>query len=236
MFRALVMLACLALVPLLGLYGKYLPDFAQSVVEAYKARTQGKAAEEKPGGEAPLFSGSARSSSSSRDESSRPAAAAPGRLHGADEPIPPLSELRQPKPFDPVAPGRSSKASFNEPISGGESRDPAFSVDPNAPTGPKPPAASDRAFNSGEGSAAADICTDQFPRMEKRLRELGATYYLLETWGSTGDRYRFFCKMAIAGNADYNRNRIFQATAADPLRAMQDVLAQVEQWRNGETQ
>jgi hypothetical protein len=72
--------------------------------------------------------------------------------------------------------------------------------------------------------------------MEQRLRELGATYYLLETWGAGGDRYRFFCKMAIAGNADYNRNRIFQATAVDPLRAMQDVLGQVEQWRSGSTQ
>ena len=85
----------------------------------------------------------------------------------------------------------------------------------------------------GAAAGAGDNCTAQFRRMEQRLRQLGATYYLLETWGTTGDRYRFLCKMALAGSADYDRNRIFQATAADPLRAMQNVLEQVEQWRSG---
>jgi hypothetical protein len=73
----------------------------------------------------------------------------------------------------------------------------------------------------------------QFRRIEQRLRELGATYYLLETWGPNADRYRFACKMAIAGNSEHGPQRFFQATAAEPLRAMQDVLEQVEQWHSG---
>jgi hypothetical protein len=38
--------------------------------------------------------------------------------------------------------------------------------------------------------------------------------------------------MAVAGNADYVH--CFEATHSDPLRAMQQVLQQVETWREGQ--
>ena len=66
--------------------------------------------------------------------------------------------------------------------------------------------------------------------IQHRLRQLGATYYLLELWGSEG-QYRFYCKMALGGNPDFSR--YFEATDSDPLRAMAKVLAQVESWRAG---
>jgi len=230
MFRALVMLACLAVVPLVGLYGKYIPDFVQSVVEAYKARTQSKETIDPraaAGGEAPQFAGGT-ARSGSQGGGSATTTTAPGPWTNPDQPARPLPELRQPGQFD------SARASFNAPS------DPGASAESPARTSAQSAAGSNVAPSpdpGGDGQPApADNCTVQFRRMEQRLRELGATYYLLETWGSSGDRYRFFCKMAIAGNADYNRNRIFQATAADPLRAMQDVLGQVEQWRSGATQ
>ena len=73
---------------------------------------------------------------------------------------------------------------------------------------------------------------DAFAWTQKRLRELGATYYLLETWGPSGGQYRFHCKMPIAGNVDHPRH--FEAMDADPARAMQTVLRQVEDWRQAE--
>jgi hypothetical protein len=72
--------------------------------------------------------------------------------------------------------------------------------------------------------------TDPFKDMERRLRQHGATYYLLETWGQSGELYRFHCRMAVASNASYTRH--FEATDRDALKAMSDVLAQVEAWRN----
>lgn len=72
---------------------------------------------------------------------------------------------------------------------------------------------------------------DLFSSIQVRLRELGATYYLLETWGQDGSLYRFHCKMTLAGNSRHNRH--FEATEADPLLAMQRVLEQVEAWRAG---
>jgi hypothetical protein len=62
-----------------------------------------------------------------------------------------------------------------------------------------------------------------------RIRQLGATYYLLETWGDRGQLYRFYCKMAVGGNPDYSR--YFEATDADALAAMDKVLREVEDWR-----
>ncbi len=73
--------------------------------------------------------------------------------------------------------------------------------------------------------------TNQFMAMQDRLRQLGATYYLLETWGNQRQFFRFYCQMAVGGNSGYSH--YFEAINANPLQAMADVLAQVEQWRGG---
>ena len=71
---------------------------------------------------------------------------------------------------------------------------------------------------------------ERFTAMERRLRENGATYYLLETWGNDGELYRFHCKMAIGNNPNYTRH--FEATDRDALKAMAQVLERVEAWRS----
>jgi hypothetical protein len=81
--------------------------------------------------------------------------------------------------------------------------------------------------SSGTTCAAANA-TD-YREIQKRLQRLGATYYVLESWGDNQQLYRFCCKMAVAGNADYVH--CFEATHSDPLQAMQQVLQQVERWR-----
>lgn len=69
-----------------------------------------------------------------------------------------------------------------------------------------------------------------FDDIQLRLRELGASYYLLESWGSQRQLYRFSCKMAVGGNTDFTR--YFESADADPLQAMLQVLRQVETWRD----
>jgi hypothetical protein len=73
--------------------------------------------------------------------------------------------------------------------------------------------------------------TDRFADAQKRLRELGATYYLLEAWGADGQHYRFHCEMAIAGNPHHTRH--FEKTDSEPMRAVARVLQEVEAWRAG---
>ena len=80
-------------------------------------------------------------------------------------------------------------------------------------------------------TGAAPSAAGLVDAVQDRLRELGATYYLLESWGNGQRMYRFCCKMAIGGSADYTR--CFEATHGDPLQAMAGVLRQVETWRCG---
>ena len=100
-FRALVMLACLALVPALAMYGKYIPDFYQSVVEAYKARTKKSPP---PNGltDAPPFGGSPTNPGGAGPATGTApnAAVTPNRWSDSGQPARPLSDWQQPAHFD----------------------------------------------------------------------------------------------------------------------------------------
>ena len=74
-----------------------------------------------------------------------------------------------------------------------------------------------------------DGSADPFLAIQSRLQQLGAVYYLLETWGSDPACYRFYARMAVAGNRNVTRH--FEAVDRVPLRAMQRVLEQVERWK-----
>jgi hypothetical protein len=89
------------------------------------------------------------------------------------------------------------------------------------------------AVHAADGTATGPVpgSPGMFVSIQDRLRRLGATYYLLEAWGNGQQLYRFYCKMAVGGNADYTRS--FEAANADPLEAMREVLRQVEQWKGG---
>ena len=96
---------------------------------------------------------------------------------------------------------------------------------------PEPYKAADPAVGLSDPPAQARSTVDQFTYIQARLRELGATYYLLESWGSREQLYRFYCKVAVGGNPNYTH--YFEATDSDPLQAMAQVLRQVEGWRAG---
>jgi len=220
-FRAVVMLACLAAVPLLGTYGKQLPRLYQAAVDAYnKTRGHADAADgNRPDAreDAPPFAPAGMNPAVGSPD---PLTKQPSQWPAPGPDARPLSDWRQPGSPPTTAAGPMQRASFNAPLA---------HTDPDSPD--KIASAS---HSAATGSASApDSCTAQFRQIERRLRELGATYYLLETWGTQGDRYRFLCHMAIAGNTDDGRNRIFQAADSDPLGAMQNVLQQVEDWRGG---
>ncbi|MCE5266876.1 MAG: hypothetical protein LLG00_03205 [Planctomycetaceae bacterium] len=98
---------------------------------------------------------------------------------------------------------------------------------PNVAIQPPAGAASDTLV----GAADLQVAPTDLRNIQQRLRGLGATYYLLESWGSDQQLYRFYCKVAVGGNADYTH--WFEAIHADPLEAMRQVLRRVETWRGG---
>jgi hypothetical protein len=89
----------------------------------------------------------------------------------------------------------------------------------------------DSSHNSPAVNYSGQADANPFMALQDRLRQLGATYYLLETWGNQRQFFRFYCQMAVGGSANYTR--YFEATNANPLEAMADVLRQVEAWRSG---
>ena len=84
-------------------------------------------------------------------------------------------------------------------------------------------------------AAEADpsLSTDpQICDIQARLRQLGATHYvleLLEAWNRQPQAYRFYCTVAVDHVSD--QTQAFEAAASDPRQAMADVLRQVERWR-----
>jgi hypothetical protein len=101
---------------------------------------------------------------------------------------------------------------------------------PWSAAGPKKPADVVQAGYNAPLPGASPVmpaAADPYTFAQDRLRQLGATYYLLETWGQ--QQYRFFCRMAIGGNPHFTKH--FEATDSDPLRAIAGVLRQVESWR-----
>jgi hypothetical protein len=59
------------------------------------------------------------------------------------------------------------------------------------------------------------------------LRQMGAANYSLEEWGNG---YRFKCAVSLGNKIDFTRH--FEATDADPLATVRQVVGEVTAWQN----
>jgi hypothetical protein len=78
-----------------------------------------------------------------------------------------------------------------------------------------------------ESSPAGGV--DRLPALYSQLKELGAFDPQMTAWGSSGQMYRFQCRAALGDTPAFARH--FEAVAAEPLAAVQRVVANVEAWR-----
>jgi hypothetical protein len=69
---------------------------------------------------------------------------------------------------------------------------------------------------------------EELAGVEHRLRQLGATYYRLESWGDGGQWFRFQCRVAVDGNPGCTKH--FEATDRVPVQAIAVVFHAVESW------
>jgi hypothetical protein len=242
-FRALVLVACLIVVPLAAIFGSQFPDVVKSVLidRIFPNGLPGSAVAEATRDPAPPFVANGEAPPPWQAAQSTPSAAsanaggpgtaanAAGWSAGGVEPA--VAWNQPPGQVRPAGgeglpggqPGSAERLGVAVPADGRSM--------PYGNPGQTPP---------GNSSAPAGIVppaahlvppTDRFSLMERKLKEAGATYYLLETWGNESEYYRFHCKMAIANNPAHTRP--FEATDHDPLRAMQRVVEQVDAWRAG---
>jgi hypothetical protein len=206
-FRALVMLVFIIGIPLVAFNGASLPDQAKKLLEkvrpAIASFISTKTSNTLP--EAPPYG-----------VKSQNMLAVPGPTSiGMSNPPGQLAANNRPNLLPPQALGGSSPG-FSQPASNIVPADYQAPVELNI-------------NNKGYNSAQTD--TNPFMTMQDRMRRLGATYYLLETWGNQRQFFRFYCQMSVGGNSSYTR--YFEAINANPLEAMADVLRQVESWRGG---
>jgi hypothetical protein len=83
-------------------------------------------------------------------------------------------------------------------------------------------------YQSPEDRESLVLADDRLATLQRRLEQLGATYYRLESWGNEGPRFRFECRVAFERASPCTRH--FEATDRDPMRAVAAVLRQVETW------
>lgn len=207
--RAFVMLGCLVAIPLVALFGNALPEAMDQLAGTWWAppsmAVSGETAEE-----APLF---------------EPLLRGPSPRVQEDSPAPAWPAQMSPGP----AAGRTAcdvdergvlPASYEAPVDFPPDRQPLSnaisSLGHGAPAGSVPP------------ERAVSQPPDSFQTIHQRLKQLGSTYVLLESWGDGQEQFRFYCKIAVAGNPHYTYR--FEATSPDPLVAMARVLQQVESW------
>jgi hypothetical protein len=242
-FRIFVMLSCLIVVPLAAIFGSAFPDVVKSLlVDRVVEWATGKSPDSTPnarddefGTVAPVSPGDAGEGSKGNSEAPRWDVQGSGTSWQGSMSGPPSTGVI------PAAATLADPSAGNQPASHVAPIGPSpYPPSPNSPRdqhsespsagSPQPAGPADAVVRAGQSLQQPD----PFTAMERKLRQYGATYYLLETWGNNGELFRFHCKMAIGNNPNYTRH--FEATDRDALRAMSQVLERVETWRAGRPQ
>jgi hypothetical protein len=245
--RVGVLLVCLVAVPVIAICGKNAPEVVKALIRDYTG-TSAKVASPNAGStDAPVFRpGVLGPAAGSQSQQSGAPAALPGSgTPAAVRPSNIESGLPRELPAASLGPNAASQAgrlpngqTGVQTTAGDGSQGPAVTpVGHQVDILKRSNNESDRHALTGSGnekSSATGFPPDYFRAAETRLRDLGATYYLLETLGSAGDQYRFVCKVAAIGQPD--QMLAFFAVDRDPLAAMNNVVRQVEGWRSHLTQ
>lgn len=234
-FRIFVMLSCLIIVPMAAIFGSAFPDVVKTVlVDRIVSWSTGKPVES---GSTTPWSGfgsvtpSASTAPTAHGSEAPRWGQAPANAQGAEVPHAPPSGIIPATAVHPTSGGASGYAT---PADARAAVPNVHGADASRAAQPLGVAGQGARHARAEEATPQAGQSDRFTAMERKLREYGATYYLLETWGNEGELYRFHCKMAIGNNPNYTRH--FEATDRDALRAMAQVLEKVEWWREGRVQ
>jgi hypothetical protein len=200
--RAVTLLFCLAAVPLLAIFGKNLPAAVKSLVQSYTSPAK---------------------TSPAPNERTDPPVFRPGLLASK-------SETATPPPTAVDDSGKTASVGILPaeplvPVTAAMHRPDNAASAVNAGNAQTPAVTS----NSSSQAPAAGFPPGYFREAELRLRQLGATYYRLETLEPQASHYRFFCKVALGPKED--ETLAFFATDRDPRAAIEQVIRQIEGWR-----
>lgn len=251
--RTMVMVTCLVAVPLAAVIGTALPKVLKSAwqgqpvaVSQEKEESPGmtRAQEPPPLAHAPLLADEpGQTAPTVAADEAPPISAAPLARITAVRPAPadpvaiitdvrPVSsgEIAQTAPLWNASPRSARSSATRQTTAHSLTARPLLKTDysPPSPTTARATTvgADDAPLASLERPAGPN---DSFARSERRLRELGATHYRLETWGSQGELYRCTCNIPVRPRSAAARH--FESIEPAPSAAIDAVIRQVEHWR-----
>ena len=118
------------------------------------------------------------------------------------------------------------------PIAGGDIGTQAQGVTPLAPVAEAPPVQIGGALPLPLPEASPELppstLKERLQPLLQQLEQYGVAGYALHRWGSDGNLYRFHCEMPIAGGS---LTQQFEAVAANPEASVEQVIAEVSEWR-----
>jgi hypothetical protein len=208
LFRVAVMLCCLILVPAAAIFGSQFPQLVRQYVEQPLRKLLGWE--------------SAAAAEPWKLDHTDPMDVAPPFSPGPNETSAHAPSYAAPAPQWQSPPTRQAVPHETEYVHG------QFATQPIARdvTGVQPATTNQRA--AAKGDASVPQVGDRFSYIQHLLRLYGALNYRLEAAGPSGQLYQFSCQMPpLDGNPAQ-----FSVTNADPLQAMDQVLKQVESWRD----
>jgi hypothetical protein len=104
---------------------------------------------------------------------------------------------------------------------------------PSGPSTPWPPGTPPEPTRLPADTTAPPQQQDtRLPAMLERLTKLGVRDQELAAWGSGGELMRFSCNVPWANSPAYSRH--FEAVAATPLAAVEQVSAEIAAWQSGQ--
>lgn len=158
---------------------------------------------------------------------SSPLAADPQTPVDLTEPTPfvPANGFAQPITVAPLAAAHEPAPNGVKLASGEMATTPATPATPN-PWGERPDVM--RPHVSPESPPSSD----PLPALLERLAGDGVRDLELQNWGNEGNLYRFSC--SVPWNASANFTRHFEAVAATPLSAVEQVTAEIANWRTSQ--
>jgi hypothetical protein len=81
-------------------------------------------------------------------------------------------------------------------------------------------------------TAAPRSLVDRVAPLRAQLHEWGVAEYRLDLWGARQELYRFSCEMPLAPGSPATEQ--FEAVAADPQAAVEQVVAEVRRWKDSQ--
>jgi hypothetical protein len=245
-FRATIMIACMVVLPLVAVLGTALPKVVQTAIHSGDRPTlpagEGSQASSHESPEKKAAS-DAPPSESSHDDLPRgritSVRSVGSEFSGAVVADHPRGATADRKPQATASLWSRDVPKAPKPSPRGAERKLPRQQQSTTPNGPSPQRRGDSPLRATAYSepveSEADPLSENSPdddalsQGERRLRALGMASYRLETWGVTGELYRFSCQVALSDRAQAMKH--FEATETSPAKVIESVLQQVEAWQ-----